>query len=139
MPVVVPQRFVLQGIPLPIAAIRTLNSSPAVLVGAQTGFIYAFVSASLFYLYDTDPVANFNNLLYLKIGSYVVSTQLNASNLLGVRGSSYNYSPANPYSQLMSTTDNLDLKLCMDGSDPTGGGDNTQLLVNLTYDIFQKS
>lgn len=137
-----PQLSITQSINITAAQIRTLFSAPPVIVPPTLNFSSVFAGGTIFYIFDTTAFANFDNLLYFELGDLtpiVVSNQLNATNLLSLSGASYIFTPINPYTPTTDTSSNLPIRLKLANADPTGGGDNAQLIVNFTYHLLQKS
>lgn len=137
-----PQQTITQTLQLNQAQILTLNSSPFVLVPPEAGFINVFNRATLNYLYKNAPFTNVDNLMSFIIqptgGPIIVSNSLNGINILGItQNTGISFSPANPYSGLMSLSENAPIALTISGSDPIGGDPQSILAVSITYSVFQ--
>lgn len=144
MPTFSPQLGISQTIIIPQSEILTLNSVPAQICPAEPGYINVFVRASLIYNYRNSVFTNVNNILAFYLvpagpGSPVlISNSLNAINILGLdQNTNTPFLAANPYTPLMSSSDNASIVLKIDGSDPVGGDPASVLSVIITYDIFQ--
>lgn len=143
MATVSPQLGITQTIIIPQSEILTLFSVPALICPAQVGYINVFERAVLVYNFRNTVFSNVNNVLsfYVQptVGSPVlVSNSLNGTNIIGLdQNTNSNFIPANPYTQLMSTSTNAPLVLTIAASNPTGGDPLSTLSVVITYNIFQ--
>lgn len=143
MATVSPQLGITQTIIIPQAEILTLNTIPSVICPAEVGYINVFARAVLVYNYKNSLFTNVDNILsfYLvpTVGSPIlVSNSLNGKNILGLdQNTNSTFVPANPYSPLMSASDNAPIVLKMEASNPTGGDPASTLSVLITYDIFE--
>ena len=143
MPTVSPQLGITQTIIIPQSEILTLNSIPAQICPAESGYINVFDRATVVYNYRNAVFTNVNNVLefYLvpTVGSPIlISNSLNASNILGLdQNTNITFKAANPYTPLMSQSDNAAIVLKIAGSNPVGGDPQSTLGVTITYNIHQ--
>lgn len=138
-----PQQRITQSLRLNHKDILTLNSSPFIIVPAEVGFVNILTRASLSYIYRDAVFTNVDDLLSFVLlqedgTSVLVSNSLNALNILGIdQNTNITFSPANPYSPLLSSSTNAPLALRIGGSDPMGGSIGSSLLVSFTYDVYE--
>ncbi len=143
MATVSPQLGITQTIIIPQSEILTLNSIPAPICPAESGYINVFERATLVYNYRNSIFTNVNNILAFYLvptigGPILISNSLNASNIIGLdQNANANFQPANPYTPLMSGSDNAPIVLQIAAADPTGGDPSSTLGVTITYNIFQ--
>ena len=129
---------------------QTLTMNQANLLALLTGFTIApaisnfinvFQKATISYRYGTTPFTNVNNALSFKLvagSNIVVSNSLNATNILGLsQSTSISFTPANPYTTLMSTSDNAALGLFIDTANIVGGDATSSCSITFTYSVFQ--
>lgn len=143
MATVSPQLGITQTILIPRAEILTLNTVPAVICPAEVGYINVFTRAVLVYNYKNTVFTNVDNILsfYLvpTVGSPIlISNSLNGKNILGLdQVTNSTFISANPYTPVMSASDNAPIVLQIADSNPIGGDPASTLSVIITYDIFE--
>lgn len=138
-----PQQGITQSLRLNQSDILTLNSSPFVIIPAEAGFVNVLTRASISYVYRTSVFTNVDNLLSFAIlnapgDTTLVSNSLNAQNILGIdQNTNVSFIPANPYSALITASENKPIVFKIGGSDPIGGDASSSILISFTYSIFE--
>lgn len=144
MTIIVPQLNITQTLTLNQAQLLSLVSGFEI-APAVAGHINIFERASLYYRYNNTVFTNVNNVLSFKLvpttGSpIVVSNSLNAINILGLsQSTSIAFSPANPYSPLMSASANARLIFSIDTANILGGDPKSLLSITFTYSVLKLS
>ncbi len=145
MTIIVAQQNITQTLVLTQADLLALLSGFTI-APAISGYINVFQKASISYRYNTAVFTNVNNVLSFKLvqsgggSTIVVSNSLNAENILGLaQNTNVTFSPANPYSPLMSASDNAPLIFAIDTANILGGNAASTLALTYTYSVFQLS